>query len=476
MVVDSLKQMLPWSEEYPAEFRKIVGNLASNGERSEEVEPFLWKAYLTAQKAHDGQVRKSGAPYFEHCREVALLLSEWHMDPVTVAAGLLHDSIEDTPYTSADITDLFGGDVGELVDGVTKLSGIKFRTQAERQAENYMKLLLSVANDIRVIIIKFADRLHNMRTLKHLPLIKQRRIAVETRDVYAPLAHRLGMARVKWELEDLALKTLESEAYSLLVKKVRASRSDQEKDIEEFAQPIRESLAENHIDAKLVGRPKHYYSIWGKMRRRQVSFEEIHDLLALRIIVDQLDDCYAALGIVHQLYTPVQERFKDFIATPKLNGYTSIHTTVVGPQGKVVEVQIRTEDMDQMAEIGVAAHWRYKETEDGKLTPMDRQVRWLRELVEIAQKDKSTPEEFLDLLKIDLFKDEIFVFTPKGEVLQLPVGATPVDMAFEVHTEVGLQCVGARVNGKIVALNAVLADGDTVEIITSDQQRPNHAW
>ena len=475
-MVDTLKQLLPWSEEHPAEFRKLMANLPVNGERGNNIQDFLWRAYLTAQKAHARQVRKSGEPYFAHCYQVALLLSEWHMDPMTVAAGLLHDSIEDTPYTSDDISDLFGAEVAELVEGVTKLSGIKFRSQAERQAENYMKLLLSVAQDIRVIIIKFADRLHNMRTIQHLPRIKQRRIAIETRDVYAPLAHRLGMARVKWELEDLALQTLEPEAYAMLVKKVRDSRTDQEQHIATFALPIRESLKANQIEARVVGRPKHYYSIWGKMQRRRVDFEDIHDLLAIRIIVDRLDECYAALGIVHQLNTPVQERFKDFIATPKLNGYQSIHTTVVGPKGKVVEVQIRTETMDQTAEVGVAAHWRYKAGDGGDANRMDRQVRWLRELVEMAHTDKSTPEEFLDLLKIDLFRDEIFIFTPRGEVLQLPVGSTPVDMAFEVHTEVGLHCVGARVNSKIVPLNAVLGNGDTVEIITSEHQTPNHAW
>jgi len=442
----------------------------------EEIEEFLWRAYQTAEKVHAGQTRKSGEPYFEHCYQVALLLSEWRMDNLTVTAGLLHDSIEDTPYTTDDLTEQFGPEVCHLVEGVTKLSDIKFRSQAERQAENYMKMLLSVAKDIRVIIIKFADRVHNMRTVQHLPLIKQRRIAIETRDVYAPLAHRLGMARVKWELEDLALRTLEPEAFADLVKKVRDSRSEQEKHIEEFAGPIRELLEVNHIKARIVGRPKHYYSIWGKMQRRRVNFEKIYDLLAIRIIVDRVDECYAALGIIHQLNTPVQERFKDFIATPKLNGYQSIHTTVVGPTGKVVEVQIRTDEMDQTAEIGVAAHWRYKEDNSGGITPMDRQVRWLRELVEVVQNEKSTPEEFLELLRVDLFNDEIFVFTPKGDLVQLPVGASPVDMAFEVHTEVGLHCVGARVNGKIVPLNTVLNNGDTVEIVTSEHQTPGHAW
>ncbi|MCK4579094.1 MAG: bifunctional (p)ppGpp synthetase/guanosine-3',5'-bis(diphosphate) 3'-pyrophosphohydrolase, partial [Candidatus Marinimicrobia bacterium] len=410
------------------------------------------------------------------CFQVALLLSEWNMDTATVASGLLHDVVEDTDVKSDLITERFGPEVAHLVAGVTKLSGLKFRNQAEQQAENYMKMLLSVARDIRVIIIKFADRLHNMRTIKHLPRIKQRRIAIETREVYAPLAHRLGMARVKWEMEDLALKTVEPEVFADLVKQVRDSRSDREKYINEFIRPIQKQLDEYNIMATVTGRPKHYYSIYGKMQKRRVNFDEIYDLLAIRIITQRTDECYAGLGIIHQLYTPIQERFKDFIATPKLNGYQSLHTTVVGPGGKVVEIQLRTQEMDQTAEIGVAAHWRYKESKRGSVSPMDRQIRWLRELVEIVQNEKSTAEEFLELLKIDLFKDELFIFTPKGDLVQLPLGSTPIDMAFEIHSEVGLHCVGARVNGKIVPLNTKLKNGDTVEIITSEHQTPSYAW
>ncbi|MEE9466358.1 MAG: bifunctional (p)ppGpp synthetase/guanosine-3',5'-bis(diphosphate) 3'-pyrophosphohydrolase [Candidatus Neomarinimicrobiota bacterium] len=476
MVVDGLKQILPRTKRRPAKFQSIMANMRLKEESRAEVEEFIRRAYQSSEAAHAGQRRKSGEPYFEHCYQTTLLLSEWHMDPVTIAAGLLHDVLEDTEVTSEDLTEEFGEEVSQLVEGITKLSGIKFRSHAERQAENYMKMLLSVAKDIRVIIIKFADRLHNMRTIKYLPLIKQRRIALETRDVYAPLAHRLGMARVKWELEDLCLKVIEPDTFADLVKKVRDSRSEREKYIKEFIRPITEQIEEYHIRANVVGRPKHYYSIFGKMQRRQVNFEEILDLLAVRIITDRIDDCYACLGIVHQLYTPVQERFNDFIATPKMNGYQSLHTTVVGPRGKVVEVQLRTKDMDQTAEIGVAAHWRYKESDQAGLTPMDRQIRWLRELVEIVRNEKSTPEEFLELLKIDLFKDEIFVFTPRGDLVQLPAEASPVDMAFEIHTEVGLHCVGARVNGKIVPLNNKLNNGDTVEIITSKHQSPNYAW
>lgn len=476
MVVDTLRQMLPARSKAPARFRSIIANLQLQEENQAEVEDFLLRAYQLAEEAHKGQTRKSGEPYFEHCSHVGLLLSEWHMDAVTIASGFLHDVLEDTEITKERLEELFGPEVPLLVEGVTKLADIKFRSHAEKQAENYMKMLLSVARDIRVIIIKFADRLHNMRTIKYLPLIKQRRIAIETRDVYAPLAHRLGMAKIKWELEDLALQTLDPDSYSDLVKRVRDSRSVREKYIEHFAKPIREQLEKYEVDATIVGRTKHYYSIYGKLQRRKVGFDEIYDLLAVRIITKRVDECYAALGIVHQMYTPIQERFKDFIATPKMNGYQSLHTTVVGPGGKVVEIQLRTEEMDRTAEIGVAAHWRYKESGGGNITGMDRQVRWLRELVEMVQNEKSTPEEFLDLLQIDLFRDEIFVFTPKGDVVQLPVGASPVDMAFEIHSEVGLRCIGARVNGKIVPLNSQLSNGDTVEIVSSPDQMPNHAW
>lgn len=476
MVVDTLKNILPKSGKHPARFRRFLSSVTIIEESREATTALLWQAYKLAEEAHAHQKRESGKPYFEHCYEVGLLLSEWNMDATTIAAGLLHDTLEDTSCTPQMIENQFGTEILHLVEGVTKLKDIRFQSREEQQAENYMKMLLSVAKDIRVIIIKFADRLHNMRTIHHLPNIKQRRIAIETRDVYAPLAHRLGMARVKWELEDLALQALEPETFSKLVKQVQDSRSEREKYIAEFVKPIQKKLDDYGVNAKVSGRPKHYYSVWGKMQRRRVNFEEIYDLLAIRIITSKVDEVYAALGIVHQMYTPVQERFKDFIATPKINGYQSLHTTVVGPSGKVVEVQFRTEEMDRTAESGVAAHWRYKENEGSDSAPIDRQVRWLRELVEIAQSDRSSPEEFLELLKFDLFKDEIFVFTPKGDLKQLPLGSTPVDMAFDIHTQVGLHCVGARVNGKIVPLNTRLNNSDTVEVITSEHQTPNYAW
>ena len=341
-----------------------------------------------------------------------------------------------------------------------------------------MKMFLSVAKDLRVIIIKFADRLHNMSTIEYLPLLKQRRIAIETRDVYAPLAHRLGMNKLRIELEDMVLKTLEPDEYKHLLKKIKASRKQREKYIGEFSKPIREELKTFSITAEIEGRAKHYYSIFGKMRRRNKNFEELFDLFAIRIIVDKVEECYAVLGVIHQLFTPLQERFKDYIATPKSNGYQSIHTTVFGHQGKMVEVQIRTTAMDQTAEIGVAAHWVYKEKgsviADG--TGIDRHMRWLRELVEVLQAEDSNPDEFLKLLKVDLFKDEIFVFTPKGDVTPLPSNSTPIDFAFQVHTQVGIHCIGAKVNGKIVPLNTVLKNGDSVEILTSNTQKPSYAW
>lgn len=462
------------TEEYPRQFRELVEMIHTYYDNGQALIDQLWEAYQFGEKAHEGQLRKSGDPYFDHCIEVAKILADLRMDINTVTAGLLHDVVEDTGYTIEDVAQRFGDDVALLIDGVTKLGDIKFKSRQEKQADNFRKMLLSVAEDIRVIIIKFADRLHNMRTLDYLPPVRQRRIALETRDVYAPLAHRLGIAKFKWEMEDLVLKTLDRDAYYKIQKGIAEKRQEREQYIERFAEPIREQLKEYDIQAKILGRPKHFYSIYGKMKRRNKPLEEIYDLLAIRIIVDKVEECYATLGIIHQLFTPVQERFKDFIATPKINGYQSIHTTVVGPDGKMVEIQIRTHEMNKTAEVGVAAHWRYKEGESDE--EVDKQMKWLRDLVEILQNESDSPKEFMNTLKIDLFKDEIFVFTPKGDLTQLPKGSTPVDFAFEVHTEVGLQCIGAKVNGKIVPLNTELNSGDTVEIITSDTQNPSYSW
>ena len=479
MLLEKLKKILPNNgNEYPKEFRQIIKNIYLESDPDKEAVNFIWEAFRFSNNAHEGQKRRSGEPYFTHCASVGIILSEWKMDTRTIAAGLMHDVIEDTDVSRNDMVDKFGEEIAELVDGVSKLSGIKFSSRREKQAENFMKMFLSVAKDLRVIIIKFADRLHNMSTIKHLPLIKQRRIAIETRDVYAPLAHRLGMNKLKIELEDLILKTLEPEEYKLLQKKTKASRKQREKYIEEFTKPIKDELNNFNIQAEIFGRAKHYFSIAGKMQKQNKKYEELFDLFAIRIIVNKIEECYAILGVIHQLFTPLQERFKDYIATPKSNGYQSIHTTVFGHQGKMVEVQIRTEEMDKTAEIGVAAHWVYKEkgalrADDSKI---DKHMRWLRELVEVLQAEDSNPDEFLKLLKVDLFKDEIFVFTPTGDVTPLPANSTPIDFAFQVHTQVGVHCIGAKVNGKIVPLNTVLKNGDSIEILTSNTQKPSYAW
>lgn len=434
----------------------------------------LLSAFDFSFEAHKDQLRKSGAPYFEHCFEVAKILIELKMDSTTVASGLLHDVAEDTGVTIEEVEEKFGHEVALLVDGVTKISELKFDSLVERQAENFRKMIISMVKDIRVILIKFADRLHNMRTLEYLPKKKQKRIAIETRDVYAPLAHRLGIAKVKWELEDLALKVLEPEAYWELMKKVTDKREERERYIRRVTAPIRQELKKAGVKFKITGRPKHFYSIYGKMVRRQVPFEQIFDLLAIRIIVQRVEECYFALGIVHNLYTPVQERFKDYIATPKSNLYQSLHTTVIGPDGKMVEIQIRTEDMHRTAEEGIAAHWLYKEGKK-KQDDLDRHLSWLRQVLE-SQQETRDPSEFMENLRIELFQDEVFVFTPKGDLLKLPVNSTPVDFAFSVHTDIGFHCIGAKVNGRIVPLNYKLKSGDSVEIITSQNQKPNPDW
>lgn len=440
-----------------------------------EVEDFLWNAYSFARDAHRGQMRRSGEPYFEHPYNTAKILAEMNMDAITIAGGLLHDVIEDTGIQYKDIEDRFGKEVAQLVEGVTKISGIVFRNRQEEQADNFRKMLLSVAKDIRVIIIKLADRLHNMRTIDSLPPIKRHRIAIETRDVYAPLAHRLGMYKMKSELEDIVLKTLDYNAYKFLQKKVREKKSERERYIKTFTIPIQKALEKQGIPARIFGRSKNFYSIYKKMKNQGKPFEEIYDLLAIRIVTNTKDNCYVILGIVHDLFTPVMDRFKDFIASHKANYYQSIHTTVYGPGGRMVEIQIRTNEMDLIAEEGVAAHWRYKE---GITKPdeIDKYIGWLRDLIEALTSEPSDPEGFMDTLKIDLFKDEIFVFTPMGDLIRLPKGATPIDFAFEVHTAIGYKCIGAKVDGKIVTLNTELKSGQTVEIITSETHTPSYAW
>ena len=460
--------------EYPKPFLNLV-NAVSIGPDQEknEIKSLLWKAYEFGNRHHEGQKRRSGEAYFTHCVAVAQTLATWKMDTTTIIAGLLHDTIEDTDVSVRALRQEFGDDLANLVDGVTKIGGIKFSSRKEKQAGNFMKMLLSVAQDLRVIIIKFADRLHNMETIKHMSKIKQHRIAVETRDVYVPLAHRLGMSSVKSQLEDRVFRVLDPTGYKELDSKIKSSKRQREKFIKEIIDPVADELKIYDIIPHVYGRSKSYSSIYGKMMSRDKSFEEIYDLYAIRIIVEKIEQCYLALGIVHSLYKPIQERFKDFIANPKSNGYQSVHTTVVGRKGQLVEIQIRTTDMEETAEIGVAAHWVYK---DGKSLGIDQKVKWLRELLDILQNESADPKEFMELLKIDLYNEEIFVFTPAGDLIQLPVGATPVDFAFQVHTQVGMHCMGAKINHSVVPLNTKLKNGDMVEIITSKSQMPSYGW
>ena len=464
--------------EFPKPFQELLDKVTSNEPLTEDdLKKELWGAYEFGLHHHKGQKRRSGGSYFEnHCVEVAKILAEWNMDHITIIGGLLHDTIEDTEANLVDIEKKFGTDVANLVNGVSKLSGIRFTSQKAKQAGNFMKMLISVAQDLRVIIIKFADRLHNMSTIEYLPRIKQHRTAIETRDVYAPLAHRLGMARVKWTLDDLVLKTLNPDDYKEIEKKLKSSHKGREKYIKTITEVLLDELEEYNIVPKVYGRPKSHASIYSKMIERGKTFEEIYDILAVRIVVDKIEECYLTLGVLHQKFKPIQERFKDFIATPKSNGYQSIHTTVIGPDGKLVEIQIRTEDMEQTAEIGVAAHWRYKDGSGTETKGVDTHVKWLRELLDILQSEENDPKEFMHLLKIDLFGDEIFVFTPKGDLVQLPIKSSPVDFAYHVHTEVGQTCLGAKINHKVVPLNTELQNGDTVEIITSSSQNPNYGW
>jgi len=464
--------------EFPKPFQELLDKVTSNEPLTEDdLKKELWSAYEFGFRHHEGQKRRSGGSYFEnHCVEVAKILAEWNMDHITIIGGLLHDTIEDTEVNFEDIEKKFGADVANLVNGVSKLSGIRFTSQKAKQAGNFMKMLISVAQDLRVIIIKFADRLHNMSTIEYLPRIKQHRTAIETRDVYAPLAHRLGMARVKWLLDDLVLKTLNPDDYKEIEKKLKSSHKGREKYIKTITDVLLDELEEYNIVPKVYGRPKSHASIYNKMVERGKTFEEIYDILAVRIVVEKIEECYLTLGVLHQKFKPIQERFKDFIATPKSNGYQSIHTTVIGPDGKLVEIQIRTEDMEQTAEIGIAAHWRYKDENGAETKGVDSHVKWLRELLDILQSEENDPKEFMHLLKIDLFGDEIFVFTPKGDLVQLPVKSSPIDFAYHVHTEVGQTCLGAKINHKVVPLNTELQNGDTVEIIKSSSQNPNYGW
>ena len=435
---------------------------------------FMKKAAEFACEAHKGQLRRSGEPYFSHCLNVGELLAELKLDYVTISAGFLHDVCEDTNIPLEEISEKFGSEIAALVNGLTKISELRFESREVQQAENFRKMLLSMTEDLRVILIKFADRLHNMLTIEHLPKKSQERIARETLEVYAPLAHRFGIARLKSQLEDLALKVIDKEAYREIENKVKLKREEREKYLELVIEPIRKELERLNIEGRIFGRAKHFNSIYQKMKHRTKSFEEILDLIAVRIIVNRVDDCYFVLGVVHSLFTPMHEKFSDFIAVPKSNMYQSLHTKVLGPQGRLVEIQIRTEEMDKTAESGIAAHWRYKE---GKAAPdeIDAHARWLRQLLD-WQKEETSSADFMENLKINLFQDEIFVFTPRGELITLSKGSTPIDFAFAVHSDIGLHTIGAKVNGKIVPLASALLSGDSVEIITSANQKPSIDW
>jgi guanosine-3',5'-bis(diphosphate) 3'-pyrophosphohydrolase len=433
------------------------------------------KAYRFSWNAHKDQWRKSGDPFLAHPVAVSLILAEQQLDSVTIAAGLLHDVLEDTTITRESLAADFGDEIALLVDGVTKIKVFQMKSRQERQAESFRKMLLSMSQDLRVIIIKFADRLHNLRTLDYLAPERIHDIAAETLDIYAPLAHRLGMARIKWELEDLAFKHLNPDEYKTIVAKVVANRNDRMTVIDSFTMPLKRRLEEENADITVVGRPKHFYSIYRKMIQRNKNFEEIYDLLAIRVITKTVSDCYQVLGIIHSMWKPIQDRFKDYIATPKLNGYQSLHTTVVGNDGHIIEMQIRTWEMNHIAEDGIAAHWLYKIGDDRKVTQDDKALAWLKNLIE-WQKDLTDSNEFLEFFKVDLFHAEIFVFTPKGDLITLPKGATVLDFAFAVHTELGLHCIGARVDGKIEPINKPLTSGTTVEILHLSSKSPSVYW
>ena len=433
------------------------------------------RAYHFANAHHDGQIRRSGRPFLQHCVEVARILAQLRLDSTTVAAGLLHDVLEDTPVTLEQIEEEFGPKIAALTDGVTKIERFHYESREARQAETFRKMLLSMVEDIRVILVKFADRLHNMRTLDHVDGEQQKRIALETVEVYAPLAHRLGLARIRWELEDQSLKYVDPAMYEEIRDKVVLKREERETYIDEFRAPIEKELRSSGIESEITGRPKNFYSIYTKMKSGGKPFEEIFDLQAVRIILPTIRECYHALGLVHTIYHPVPDRFKDYIATPKTNMYQSLHTSVIGPRGVPVEVQIRTDEMHYTAEFGIAAHWRYKSGSPNSGGELDHQINWLRQVLD-WQRDATDPVEFMENLKIELFQDEIFAFTPKGDLHQLPGGATPIDFAFAIHTDIGLHCLTAKVNGKIVPLGASLNSGDTVQIITSAHQRPSQGW
>ena len=433
------------------------------------------KAYAFAARAHEGQTRRSGDPYVTHPLSVAFIITQLRLDIPSICAGLLHDAVEDTSVTVEELTHEFGSEIAFLVDGVTKLGQLPFATREERQAENFRKMLLAMAKDIRVILVKFCDRLDNMRTLHHLPLSKQERIANETMQIYAPLANRLGIQWVKVELEDLCFKVLHTGEYDQLKAAIAVTRRERERYIREVEALIAAEMGRAKIECKVSGRAKHLWSIRQKMKRTGRSFEEIHDAIGFRVVCDTLRECYEALGVTHSVWKPIPGRFKDYIALPKPNMYQSLHTAVIGPRGERIEIQIRTGDMHSVAEEGIAAHWKYKEGKTVQMSAETERFTWLRRLME-SQQDLKDPAEFIESVKMNLIGDEVYVFTPGGDVKELPKSATPIDFAYSVHSEVGDHCSGARVNGVIVPLRYQLRNGDTVEIITSPNQKPNKDW
>ncbi|UMZ73243.1 RelA/SpoT family protein [Natranaerofaba carboxydovora] len=449
--------------------RKIKKNYTSDSGLE-----LLDDAYEFAENAHSGQKRVSGIDYFYHPLEVAFILAELELDLPTVCAGLLHDVIEDTEVTKEEVEEKFGSEIALLVDGVTKLSKLEFKSKEERQAENLRKMFLAMAEDIRVILIKLADRTHNMRTLDHLPKRKQKKIAKETLEIYAPLAHRLGISMIKWELEDKAFRYLEPQQYFHLARQIAHKRQSREEYLKKIQGILKEKLDEMGIEAEIQGRPKHLYSIYTKMKRQEKDLDEIYDLTAVRIIVNNIKECYEVLGSLHNMWKPVPGRFKDYIAVPKPNMYQSLHTTLICPEGQLLEIQIRTWEMHKVAEYGIAAHWLYKDEQEGDQKFAEK-LSWLRQLLE-WQKDMKDAKEFMENLKIDFFSDEVFVFTPKGDVINLPLGSTPLDFAYRIHTEVGNSCIGAKVNERIVPLDYQLKNGDIVEVLTSKQASPSRDW
>ena len=471
--VEKAKQNTDFSEEKETEYKKLIDKIGSYIKNKDQMAS-IKKAYELANKAHEGQTRATGEPYIIHPLAVAYILAELRMDEEGLIAALLHDVVEDTEYTVEDIKKAFGEEIAFLVDGVTKLSKFHYKDKEDQQTENFRKMFLAMARDTRVVVIKLADRLHNMRTLGVFRREKQERIAKETMEIYAPLAHRLGIYNIKWELEDLCFHYLYPDEYYDLVRQMRQKRKFREEIVNDTMAVLHRHIEESGIEAKVTGRPKHFYSIYKKMKRDNKDLSQIYDLYAVRVIVDTIPQCYAVLGIVHSLWKPLPNRFKDYIAVPKPNMYQSLHTTVIGTRGQPVEIQIRTWEMHHISEYGVAAHWRYKEGSKGGNKNFDAKITWLRRLLE--WQDTSNSKEFMNALKLDVFSDEVFVFTPKGDVINLPKGSIPLDFAYRIHTEVGNRCVGAKVNNKIVPLDTKLKNGDIVSIITSKTGKPSYDW